>query len=147
MAFTTDSYVVTPIFFPGGDIGKLAVCGTVNDLSMSGARPLFLSAGFIIEEGFPFASLKKIVDLHAKDRCGSGGKNHYRGHQSGQPRGGGSGFSSIRPGSALIPPGIIFPEATPGPGDRVLLSGAIGDHGVAILERPGRAAIFYGPGE
>jgi len=61
-AFTTDSYVVDPIFFPGGDIGKLAVCGTVNDLAMSGANPIYLSCGFIIEEGFPFVDLEKILD-------------------------------------------------------------------------------------
>src|SRR5215470_4752497 len=62
LAFTTDSYVVTPLFFPGGDIGRLAVCGTVNDLAMSGARPLYLSAGFIIEEGFPVADLRRILE-------------------------------------------------------------------------------------
>src|SRR5262249_56477616 len=61
LAFTTDSYVVTPLFFPGGDIGRLAVCGTVNDLAMSGARPLYLSAGFIIEEGFPAADLRRVT--------------------------------------------------------------------------------------
>jgi hydrogenase expression/formation protein HypE len=72
LAFTTDSYVVTPIFFPGGDIGKLAVCGTINDLAMSGARPLYLSAGFILEEGFPFRDLEAVIASMQKTAAQAG---------------------------------------------------------------------------
>ena len=85
LAFTTDSYVVNPIFFPGGDIGRLAVCGTVNDLSMSGARPLYLSLAFIIEEGLTFSELKKVVSSIRRSRRRGRGKNRHRRYQGGRP--------------------------------------------------------------
>ena len=104
-AFTTDSYVVTPIFFPGGDIGKLAVCGTVNDLSMSGARPLFLSAGFIIEEGFPFSSLRRIVDSMQRTAEEAGVKI-ITGDTKVVNRGAADGVFINTAGIGLIPPRI-----------------------------------------
>jgi hydrogenase expression/formation protein HypE len=132
LAFTTDSYVVTPIFFPGGDIGKLAVCGTVNDLSTSGARPLFLSSGFIIEEGFLLSDLKKIVSSMQKTASEAGVKI-ATGDTKVVNRGGADGIFINTAGIGLIPPGVMISGANARPGDQVLLSGTIGDHGVAIL--------------
>ncbi len=131
-AFTTDSYVVTPIFFPGGDIGKLAVCGTVNDLSMSGARPLFLSTGFIIEEGFSISDLKKIVGS-MQETASEAGVQIATGDTKVVNRGGADGIFINTAGIGLIPPGIMISGSNARPGDQVLLSGPIGDHGVAIL--------------
>ena len=131
-AFTTDSYVVTPIFFPGGDIGKLAVCGTVNDLSMSGAQPLFLSSGFIIEEGFPFSDLERIVSSMQKTASEAGVKI-ATGDTKVVNRGGADGIFINTAGIGLIPLGIMISGSNARPGDQVLLSGTIGDHGVAIL--------------
>jgi hydrogenase expression/formation protein HypE len=131
-AFTTDSYVVTPIFFPGGDIGKLAVCGTVNDLSMSGARPLFLSSGFIIEEGFSVSDLKKIVGSMQKT-ASEAGVQIATGDTKVVNRGGADGIFINTAGIGLIPPGIMISGSNARSGDQVLLSGPIGDHGVAIL--------------
>jgi len=131
-AFTTDSYVVTPIFFPGGDIGKLAVCGTVNDLSMSGARPLFLSSGFIIEEGFSVSDLKKIVGSMQKT-ASEAGVHIATGDTKVVNRGGADGIFINTAGIGLIPPGIMISGSNARSGDQVLLSGPIGDHGVAIL--------------
>jgi hydrogenase expression/formation protein HypE len=131
-AFTTDSYVVTPVFFPGGDIGRLAVCGTVNDLSMSGARPFFLSAGFIIEEGFPLSSLQTIVASMQKTAVEAGVKI-VTGDTKVVNRGGADGIFINTAGIGLVPEGVNISGRFARPGDRVLLSGSIGDHGVAIL--------------
>jgi hydrogenase expression/formation protein HypE len=131
-AFTTDSYVVTPIFFPGGDIGKLAVCGTVNDLSMSGAKPLFLSAGFIIEEGFPVASLQTTVDSMQKAAMEADVKI-VTGDTKVVNRAAADGIFINTAGIGLIPEGVKISGSLARPGDRVILSGSIGDHGVAIL--------------
>ena len=132
LAFTTDTYVVSPLFFPGGDIGKLAVHGTVNDLAMAGAQPLYLSAGFILEEGFAIADLRRIVD---SDGGGSGrgrrGDRHRR-HQGGAARQGRwrvHQHRRRRAGQADWPIG----QAEVRPGDKVLLSGSVGDHGIAIM--------------
>jgi hydrogenase expression/formation protein HypE len=132
LAFTTDSYVVTPVFFPGGDIGRLAVCGTVNDLSMSGAKPLFLSAGFIIEEGFPLSSLQTIVTSMQKT-AGEAAVKIVTGDTKVVNRGGADGIFINTAGIGLIPRGVEISGSLARPGDRVLLSGSIGDHGVAIL--------------
>jgi hydrogenase expression/formation protein HypE len=132
VAFTTDSYVVTPVFFPGGDIGKLAVCGTVNDLSMSGAKPLFLSAGFIIEEGFPVASLQTIVDSMQKTAMEADVKI-VTGDTKVVNRAAADGIFINTAGIGLIPEGVKISGSLARPGDRVILSGSIGDHGVAIL--------------
>jgi hydrogenase expression/formation protein HypE len=131
-AFTTDSYVVTPVFFPGGDIGKLAVCGTVNDLSMSGAKPLFLSAGFIIEEGFPLSSLQTIVASMQRAAV-EANVEIVTGDTKVVNRGGADGIFINTAGIGLIPGGVQISGSLARPGDRVLLSGSIGDHGVAIL--------------
>jgi hydrogenase expression/formation protein HypE len=132
LAFTTDSYVVSPIFFPGGDIGKLAVCGTVNDLAMSGAKPLFLSAGFIIEEGFPLSFLKMIVSSMRRTAEEAGVKI-VTGDTKVVNHGGADGVFINTAGIGLIPEGVAISGSYARPGDRVLLSGTIGDHGVAIL--------------
>jgi hydrogenase expression/formation protein HypE len=132
LAFTTDSYVVTPVFFPGGDIGRLAVCGTVNDLSMSGAEPLFLSAGFIVEEGFPLSSLQTIVTSMQKT-AGEAAVKIVTGDTKVVNRGGADGIFINTAGIGLIPRGVEISGSLARPGDRVLLSGSIGDHGVAIL--------------
>jgi hydrogenase expression/formation protein HypE len=131
-AFTTDSYVVTPVFFPGGDIGRLAVCGTVNDLSMSGAKPLFLSAGFIIEEGFSLSSLQTIVASMQKT-AGEAGVKIVTGDTKVVNRGAADGIFINTAGIGLIPEGVNISGRYARPGDRVLLSGSVGDHGVAIL--------------
>ena len=131
-AFTTDNYVVTPVFFPGGDIGRLAVCGTVNDLSMSGAKPLFLSAGFIIEEGFSLSSLQTIVASMQKT-AGEAGVKIVTGDTKVVNRGGADGIFINTAGIGLIPAGVNISGRYARPGDRVLLSGSVGDHGVAIL--------------
>ena len=131
-AFTTDSYVVTPIFFPGGDIGKLAVCGTVNDLSMSGAQPLYLSAGFIIEEGFRFSDLKRIVESMQRTAA-EAGVAIITGDTKVVNRGAADGVFINTAGIGRVPPEIRISGHNARPGDKVLVSGTIGDHGVAIL--------------
>jgi len=131
-AFTTDSYVVTPIFFPGGDIGRLAVCGTVNDLSMSGANPLFLSAGFIVEEGFPIPSLEKIA-ASMQRAAEEAGVKIVTGDTKVVNRGGADQIFINTAGIGLIPEGVNISGGYARAGDRILLSGSIGDHGIAIL--------------
>jgi len=131
-AFTTDSYVVTPVFFPGGDIGKLAVCGTVNDLAMGGARPLFLSAGFILEEGFPLRDLEKIIDSMQKTAARAG-VQIVTGDTKVVNRGGADGIFINTAGIGPIPPGVNISGRNARPGDKVIVSGSIGDHGIAIL--------------
>jgi hydrogenase expression/formation protein HypE len=134
MTFTTDSFVVSPLFFPGGDIGRLSVCGTVNDLAMAGARPLYLSLALIIEEGLPLADLEKIVAsiqtaVQEADvkivtgdtkvvNCGSADKLFIN-----------------TAGIGLIPPGIDISGSKARPGDKIILSGTLGDHGIAVMSR------------
>jgi len=132
IAFTTDSYVVTPIFFPGGDIGRLAVCGTVNDLAMGGARPLFLSAGFIIEEGFPLVSLEKIV-ISMQETAVESGVKIVTGDTKVVNRGGADQVFINTAGIGILPEGVSISGSLAQPGDRILLSGTVGDHGVAVL--------------
>jgi hydrogenase expression/formation protein HypE len=131
-AFTTDSYVVTPIFFPGGDIGKLSVCGTVNDLSMSGAKPLFLSAGFILEEGFFLRDLETIV-ASMKKAAEQAGVRIVTGDTKVVNRGAVDRIFINTAGIGSIPESVNISGANAQPGDKVLISGTIGDHGVAIL--------------
>ena len=100
MALTTDSYVVSPLFFPGGDIGDLAVNGTVNDLSVSGATPLYLSAGFILEEGFPVADLNRIAESMRDAAAAAGVHDRHRRHQGGARRARPTAATSTPPGSA-----------------------------------------------
>lgn len=132
MAFSTDSYVVQPLFFPGGSIGDLAINGTVNDLSMSGARPLYLSAGFIIEEGFPIAQLKRIADdMGAAAR--KAGVTIITGDTKVVERGHGDGCYINTAGVGVVPNGINIAPTNAQPGDVVFVSGTIGDHGMAIM--------------
>jgi hydrogenase expression/formation protein HypE len=132
LAFTTDSYVVTPIFFPGGDIGKLAVCGTINDLSMSGARPLYLSAGFILEEGFPFRDLEAIIASMQKTAA-QAGVQIVTGDTKVVNRGGADGIFINTAGLGRVPEGVDISGRNARAGDKVLVSGSIGDHGITIL--------------
>jgi len=132
LAFTTDSYVVSPLFFPGGDIGKLAVCGTVNDLSMSGARPLWLSAGFIIEEGLPLADLERVVASMAAT-AEQAGVQIVTGDTKVVDRGSADRLFINTAGVGVVPPGVEIGGDRARPGDVVLLSGTIGDHGMTIL--------------
>jgi hydrogenase expression/formation protein HypE len=132
LAFSTDSYVISPLFFPGGDIGKLAVCGTVNDLSMSGARPLWLSAGFILEEGLPIAELERIVASMAAT-AERAGVQIVTGDTKVVDRGSADRLFINTAGVGLVPPGVEIAGDRARPGDVVLLSGTIGDHGMTIM--------------
>lgn len=132
IAFTTDSFVVDPIFFPGGDIGKIAVCGTVNDLAVSGAEPLYLSAGFIIEEGFPLADLRRIV-RSMREAAEAAGVSIVTGDTKVVGRGGADKIFINTAGIGVIPEGIELSPRRMQPGDVVLVSGSIGEHGLAIL--------------
>jgi hydrogenase expression/formation protein HypE len=132
LAFSTDSYVISPLFFPGGDIGKLAVCGTVNDVSMSGARPLWLSAGFIIEEGLSMAELERIVASMAAT-AQQAGVQIVTGDTKVVDRGSADKLFINTAGVGVVPAGIEIAGDRARPGDVVLLSGTIGDHGMTIL--------------
>jgi hydrogenase expression/formation protein HypE len=132
LAFTTDSFVVKPLFFRGGDIGSLAVHGTVNDLAMGGARPLALSAAFILEEGFPLTDLRRIADSMA-EAARRVGVSIVTGDTKVVERGSGDGVYINTAGIGLVAEGLRLSAAGARPGDAVILSGAIGDHGVAIL--------------
>jgi hydrogenase expression/formation protein HypE len=132
LAMSTDSYVVQPLFFPGGSIGDLAINGTVNDLAMSGARPLYLSAGFIIEEGFPIAELKRIADrMGAAAR--KAGVAVITGDTKVVERGHGDGCYINTAGVGVVAPELDIAPSNARPGDVVILSGTLGDHGMAIM--------------
>ena len=131
LVFSTDSFVVSPLFFPGGDIGKLSVCGTVNDLSMCGAEPKYLSCSFIIEEGFPFSQLERIVASMAA-QCEKAGVQIVTGDTKVVEKGRGDGIYINTAGIGVLrhlglSPGNIRP------GDQVLVSGFVGDHGTAVM--------------
>ncbi|MBQ6452809.1 MAG: hydrogenase expression/formation protein HypE [Coriobacteriales bacterium] len=132
LAFSTDSFVVTPHFFPGGDIGRLAVCGTVNDVATSGAKPLYLSCGFILEEGFPLSDLRRICESMAA-AAKEAGVQIVTGDTKVVNRGHGDGVFINTSGVGVIPAGRELSGANCHPGDVVLVSGAIGDHGIAII--------------
>jgi hydrogenase expression/formation protein HypE len=132
IAFTTDSFVVRPIFFPGGDVGKLAVHGTVNDLAVGGATPLFLSAAFILEEGLPLTDLKRIVDsMH--QACDEAKVSLVTGDTKVVDRGKGDQIFITTSGIGIVPAGRSLSIRNARPGDHVLVSGTIGDHGIAIM--------------
>ena len=140
LAFTTDSYVVSPLFFPGGDIGDLAVNGTVNDLAVSGARPLWLSAGFILEEGFPVADLERIVGSMAA-AAERAGVQIVTGDTKVVQRGKADGCYVNTAGVAVIElPGELG-VATARPGDVVIVSGPVGEHGITIMLARGELDI------
>jgi hydrogenase expression/formation protein HypE len=132
VAFTTDAFVVRPLFFPGGDIGRLAVHGTVNDLAVGGARPLFLSAAFILEEGLPLADLQRIVDSMRR-ACDESRVALVTGDTKVVDRGKGDGVYITTSGIGLVPEGLSLSIHNARPGDRILVSGTIGDHGIAIM--------------
>ncbi|HTS46736.1 MAG TPA: hydrogenase expression/formation protein HypE [Bryobacteraceae bacterium] len=137
IAMTTDSFVVKPLFFRGGDIGSLAVHGTVNDLAMGGATPLFLSVAFIIEEGFPMEMLRRITESlgRAASACGV---QVITGDTKVVDKGSGDGVFINTTGLGVMPEGVYLSAGEARPGDAVILSGFIGDHGIAILaEREG----------
>ena len=132
LAFTTDSFVVTPLFFPGGNIGELAVYGTVNDLAMRGAKPLYLSAGFILEEGLPMETLGNIVVAMAQ-ACKKVGVKIAAGDTKVVQKGHGDGIYINTSGLGSIPTGVDIGPGNARPGDALLVSGTIGDHGIAIM--------------
>ena len=134
LAFTTDSYTVNPIFFPGGDIGKLAVCGTVNDLSMSGAKPLYLSLAFIIEEGLPIADLKRVL-ASIKVTAEEAGVKIVTGDTKVVNRGGADKLFINTAGIGQVPEGTNISASNAQPGDKVIINGNIGDHGIAVLSQ------------
>jgi len=134
LAFTTDSYVVNPIFFPGGDIGKLAVCGTVNDLAMSGAKPLYLSLSAIIEEGFPLDGLEQIMQS-IKKAAEEAEVSIIAGDTKVVNQGQADKLFITTSGIGIIPPGIDISGSNAKAGDKVILSGTIGGHGIAIMSQ------------
>jgi hydrogenase expression/formation protein HypE len=137
LAYTTDSYVVTPLFFPGGNIGDLAVCGTVNDLAVAGAEPLFLTAGFIIEEGFPLADLKKIIASMAA-AAKQAQVRIVAGDTKVVNKGKADGIFINTSGLGVLHEGTDIAASRIKAGDKVIISGEIGNHGVAIIaERNG----------
>lgn len=141
MVMATDAHVVSPLFFPGGDVGCLSVHGTLNDVSVMGARPLYLSASFIIEEGFPLADLKRIVQsmaLASRDA----GVPVITGDTKVVEKGKGDGVFISTTGIGVVAPGIDVSGANARPGDVVLLSGTIGDHGVAVMSQ--RESLEFG---
>lgn len=132
LAVSTDSHVVWPLFFPGGDIGRLAVCGTVNDVAMMGARPLYLTASFILEEGLEIGLLEKIVES-MQAAAQEAGVQIIAGDTKVVERGKADGLYISTSGVGLVTEGIEIGGALAQPGDAVLLSGPIGDHGIAVL--------------
>ena len=132
MVMATDSHVVSPLFFPGGDIGCLSVHGTVNDVAMSGAKPLYLSASFILEEGFPLVDLKRIVDSMAQ-AAREAGVPIVTGDTKVVEQGKGDGVFITTTGVGVVPEGVNISGDRARPGDAILVSGTLGDHGVAIM--------------
>jgi hydrogenase expression/formation protein HypE len=132
LAFTTDSFVVKPLFFPGGDIGSLAVHGTINDLAMGGAQPLFLSVALILEEGLPMAVLRRVV-ASIRDAAARAGAPVVTGDTKVVEKGSGDGLFITTSGIGRVADGVELSADRARPGDRVVLSGPIGDHGIAIL--------------
>ncbi len=134
LVMATDGHVVSPIFFPGGDLGCLAVHGTVNDVAMMGAQPLYLSASFIIEEGYPLADLQRIVQsMGAAAR--EAGVPVVTGDTKVVEQGKGDGVFISTTGVGMLPPGVSVSGKNARPGDAILVSGTIGDHGVAVLSQ------------
>lgn len=132
LAFTTDSYVVSPIFFPGGNIGDLAVCGTVNDLAMAGAIPRFLSLSLIVEEGLPISDLERILDSAAQ-RAKAANVTIACGDTKVVPKGEADALYINTAGIGVVPEGVDVCASNAGPGDRIIVSGAIGLHGLAVM--------------
>ncbi len=136
LSISTDSHVVWPLFFPGGDIGRLAVCGTVNDVSMMGAVPLYLTAGFILEEGLELSVLEKVVGS-MQEAAAEAGVAIIAGDTKVVQKGKADGLYINTSGVGLVKPGLRISGSGARPGDVVLLSGALGDHGIAVLSARG----------
>ncbi len=136
IAVSTDSHVVSPLFYPGGDIGRLAICGTVNDVAMLGAQPAFLTAGFILEEGFSMEALSRIVDSMA-EACRESGVQIVAGDTKVVEKGKADGLFINTTGYGIIPNGRMIGGQYAQPGDAVLISGSLGDHGIAVLQARG----------
>ena len=136
IALTTDSYVVDPLFFPGGDIGRLAVCGTVNDLAVGGARPLYLTCGMIMEEGLPIDLLRRVV-ASMQEAAAQAGVAIVTGDTKVVHRNAADKLFINTTGLGVIPTGIDLAASNLTPGDRIIVSGALGDHGIAILAARG----------
>ncbi len=134
LVVTTDGFVVSPLFFPGGDIGSLAVHGTVNDIAMAGARPLYLAAAFVLEEGLPLADLARIVESMAA-AARAAGVAVVTGDTKVVERGKGDGVLITTTGIGVVPEGVTISAERARPGDAILVNGTIGDHGVAILSK------------
>lgn len=142
IALTTDSYVVSPYFFPGGDIGLLSVCGTVNDLSMAGAKPLYMTAGFILEEGLPVEDLKRILSS-MKAVSEKIGLRIVAGDTKVVEKGKGDGIYINTAGMGVVPKEIDLSPEQIRPGDKVIISGSIGNHGMAVMAE--RNGITFDP--
>jgi hydrogenase expression/formation protein HypE len=134
MVMSTDGYVISPLFFPGGDIGSLAIHGTINDLAMAGAQPLHLAASYILEEGFPLADLQRVAQSmgHAAQEAGVA---IVTGDTKVVERGKADGVFIATTGIGIVPPGLVLSGDRALPGDQVIISGNIGDHGVAVMSR------------
>lgn len=136
MVMSTDGYVISPLFFPGGDIGSLAVHGTINDLAMAGAQPLHLAASYILEEGFPLVDLQRIARSMGQ-AARDAGVAIVTGDTKVVERGKADGVFIATTGIGIVPPGLVLSGDQARPGDRVIISGSIGDHGVAVMSKRG----------
>ncbi|MBS1201541.1 MAG: hydrogenase expression/formation protein HypE [Chromatiaceae bacterium] len=134
LVMSTDGHVIAPLFFPGGDIGSLAVHGTINDVAMAGARPLYLAAGFILEEGFPLADLARVVISMAR-AASEAGVPVVTGDTKVVERGKGDGVFITTTGVGVVPEGVEISGDRARPGDAILVSGYVGDHGVAVMSK------------
>jgi hydrogenase expression/formation protein HypE len=143
LAFTTDSYVVKPLFFPGGDIGRLAICGTVNDLAMAGALPLGIAASFILEEGLPFEDLERVLSS-MKGAAQEAGVKVVTGDTKVVEHGATEGIYITTAGVGQIPDNVAIGSAQAKPGDTVILSGPLGDHEIAVLMARGEFSLQGG---
>lgn len=141
IVMSTDCHVVWPLFFPGGDIGGLSVHGTVNDVAMSGAQPLYLAAGFILEEGFPLADLQRIVNSMA-DAARQAGVPIVTGDTKVVEKGKADGVFITTTGVGVVPAGVHISGDQARPGDSILLSGTVGDHGMAVMSQ--RESLAFG---
>jgi hydrogenase expression/formation protein HypE len=143
LAISTDAHVVTPLFFPGGDIGRLAVCGTVNDVAMLGAKPLYLTAGFILEEGLPMETLQRVI-ASMKSAAEEAGVQIVAGDTKVVQRGKADGLYITTAGVGAIRAGMKVGGAQARAGDVIILSGSIGDHGIAVLGARGELGFQSG---
>ena len=134
MVMTTDAHVISPLFFPGGDIGSLSVHGTINDVAMAGARPLYLSAAFVLEEGFPLGDLERIVASMAR-ASRDAGVPIVTGDTKVVEKGKGDGVFITTTGLGVVPAGVHISGDRAAPGDAILVSGTLGDHGIAVLSK------------